>query len=139
MSESARGLIMVIRSFGNLAVNQRKDEMEDTLSPGLVFHPEIAPWPNIWSELRKCLAQRQFPLMVHERRRAVSTLANSIFSDLYENSRALDLEHKALNSGQTRTQYSDSHRNENATTGRMAYKISMRMKDEEKNFSGDIS
>lgn len=148
MSPRARGLIMTIRSLENLTGPNLLAELHDILTPEMVFHADIAPWPNIWSEMRKFLAQRQVNLIVHERRRAVYTLANSIFPDENETRIALEMAHNLLSTGQNRETRAPSdqqthHHNADMTYGsymkeKAAHNVAMRLKDYEQKFSGDL-
>lgn len=104
MSHRARGLVMSVSSVTDTAGTELLSELQDILTPEILFHQVVSPWPNIWTELRKFLAQRFVLLFVHERHRAVLTLAINIFADAEEKKLALDKAQLDLSAGNVSSQ-----------------------------------
>lgn len=99
--------------------------------------------------MRKFLAQRRVTLNVHMRRRAVYTLANSLFTEENETRTALEMAHDILSNGNTRIQphtahgratrtQRDEYQYESYCREKVAHNNEMRLKNSKQKFSGDL-
>lgn len=55
--------------------------IEHIITPEILFHLELFPWMDVWTDLRQFLAQRWFLLAVYKRGFGVYTLADSLYLD----------------------------------------------------------
>lgn len=114
----------------------------------MMFNKATAPFPFLWTELRKYLVSQNVVLKVHQRHCTIYTVANTIFTDPDENKTALELCHWILSGTIYQNSTDRSHtsggdgasvRSQDYNEEKTAHNIAMRLKDSESKFSGDLS
>lgn len=143
MNDTARGFVMSIRAMHSEKGEQLRKRISDELTPEMMFNRGTAPFPSLWSNLRKFLVDRNVQLKTHIRHRTIYTIANTIFADEDENEVAIELARRILNgniylNGAARPepiQQTDSQ----DTMKKTAHNVAMRLKDADQKFSGDLS
>lgn len=133
MPVRSRGIVMSIRSVSNISCKALCSSLADFLSPDIVFNSDVASHPIIWSELRNMLAQRNVQLIVHERRRYVYIIANSLYSEKDGKEIALDLADDVLNPSRrannaARGPQTVPHSPHNGSVGKTAHNLALRQK-----------
>lgn len=142
MVARALGLITTVRSMGN-ATGVEVLNYHKTITPDIMFYADASPRPNVWTEPRKFLV-KTFPLIVHEKRRAVFTLASSIFLHMEEEQLAIELTQRALSadniSDRRRVAREEDAQNcQNQYCRKtVAHNFAMRLRDASYNFSRDL-
>lgn len=111
----------------------------------MMFNMAKAPFPSLWANMRKLLSARNVPPRVHQRYRIIGIIANTIFVDREENSRAVGLakciHNEPINSNKetsTLPKLSDYDNNFDKSEQKKAYSITIWLKGAEKKFSGNL-
>lgn len=146
MSPRARKIIMSIRSVGNISGTELHGKFQDIVTLKILFHPDISPRHNVWTDLQKVLAKRQVFSIVHGRRRAIYNLADSIFSNPEENYLALEMAKLGLPAENVHRQSNPLSREEVTRQNKDAFNkekfaqnAAMRLKDSDQKFFDELS
>lgn len=143
MNDTARGFVMSIRGMRTETGEELRSRISDEITPEMMFNKGTAPFPSLWSGMRKLLTDRGVTLHTHQRHRTIYTIANTIFVDKQENENAIELARRILNG----TIYSPNNLRPNPeqsseaqdTQKKMAHNVAMRLKDSDQKFSGDLA
>ena len=133
-------------SSGNL-----KRTVAEMYPPAILFGQKIRDLPGIYTELRDFLDSRGANMNQHSSRRVMMTLATNLYEEQEDTLAATEIVQEVIAAGRRRntastntnvptpTVTSTSHASpSDLSTERVAHNVTMRLKDNEKKFSGDL-
>lgn len=149
MIDTEKGIVMILRAVTENVGEDLQEKIAELLLPEKLFNKRTAPYLVLWVELKKFLTYREAQICVYQRRRAVLTIANTIYVDEEDNKVVLALVKRIVfgsiyregtNFAVTKATQGDGseyftardHENKETT----AHKIAMRLKDSKQNFRG---
>lgn len=153
MSNRQKGFIISIRALDpSIAGTNLKEAIAEMFPPSHLFSDEIKEIPSVWMELRKHLDLHGATLQQHSSRRIILTLAHSLYEDAEDREAAVSIANSIVAEGRrprNQSQTDDTlppgrppdtgdSDSRPLPTERVAHNVAMRLKDNEKKFSGDI-
>lgn len=152
LSPTQTGFIVSMRSIDpELSSENFRCQIAEMFSPAHLFCKEIADMASIWMELRSFLDARGASLQQHSSRRILLTLAHGLYPEAEDRNAAVDIANDIVFAGRRRrqdtsqgspsqqqTSESSRERQPHLSEERVAHNVAMRLKDNEKKFSGDI-
>lgn len=152
LSPTQTGFIISMRTIDpSLSGENLRNHVAEMFPPAHLFCKEIADMASVWMELRAFLDARGAPLQQHSSRRVILTLAHGLYQESEDRNAAIDIANDIVSAGRRRrqdisqgttSQRQSSEQSQaqqaNSSEERVAHNVAMRLRDNDKKFSGDI-
>ena len=158
LTSTQKGFISSIRmleSQPNLLGVQLKERVAEMFPPAMLFGKELSDFPACYSSLRDFLDSRGGNLQQHSSRRIMMTLAHNLYEEGEDREAAIEIVTDIIAQGR-RNRMASTRREDSvslshlsaspeeassspqAQANRAAHNVAMRLKDNEKKFSGEL-
>lgn len=152
LSSRQVGFIVSMRNIEeSMNGNDLKEFIAELFPPAHLFSSDLCDLPSIWVELRNFLDSRGAGLQQHSSRRVILTLAHGLYHEAEDRIVAIEMANRIIAAGRrVRMELTDSvtstatgepspmHASISSVSERTAHNVAMRLKDNEKKFSGDL-